>query len=171
MNNIPKDINEIINTYIAQIEHFQKYKKVLSEIKEDLKIEYLVPIFECNSGYIIKSVKYKEQKLKRLSSIICFCCGREINKTHDEYINDEYISDEEIEEQIYLTYNGINDDWYEENYVIMRDLSQNEYVRIQDMINIDINNLVINGNGFEIIIELEEDDNIEEDILDMNSNI
>jgi len=165
--NIPTDIEKIILDYLAQLEHFEKFKKIIKEIEEGITIEYLIPILDYNTGYIIRSVKYNNKKMKRLSSVLCYCCGRDISITHDEYNNDRW-DEEDVDNQLHMIYQGIIDDWYNGDYITLKEYTFKKHQEICDKINNELDDLVINGNGYELYIEGIEDIDIEDiDIEDI----
>jgi len=172
--NIPTDIEKIILDYLAQLEHFEKFKKIIKEIEEGITIEYLIPILDYNTGYIIRSVKYNNKKMKRLSSVLCYCCGRDISITHDEYNNDRW-DEEDVDNQLHMIYQGIIDDWYNGDYITLKEYTFKKHQEICDKINNELDDLVINGNGYELYIEGIEDIDIEditeEELLEMIEDI
>ena len=68
---LPKDIEEIILNYKYQMDHYDKYKYVLCDIKRNISIKYLVPFFDFDSGYLCKTIDYKNKPFRKFCSVIC----------------------------------------------------------------------------------------------------
>lgn len=164
---LPKVIEEIILDYKAQLDNFEKFNRTLTQIKKDIKIEYLIPIMECNSGYLIRSVKYKNKKIERLSSVLCHCCGRDISETHDEYDIIEGINENVIDDQLHLIYQGIINDWYEEKYLKIDHYSNAEYKKICDVINNDFDNFIVDEDNIELLFNFDDIEDIDIEDIDI----
>jgi hypothetical protein len=161
---LPKDIENIIIDYKEQLENTEKYSKIITDIEEQLDITYLVPLWEYDSLYIYKSIKYKDEKFKRFNSIICWCCGRDISLTVDEYLN--YNMDEDsINYQLHQLHESINKDIYKKRYEKLEIINTMCYEQTREEIKRKMDGYIIgettfDNNRYQVI--LEHDDDIEE---------
>ena len=164
MNILPKDIEEIIVNYKNQIEHFDKYKYVLCDIKNNLSIKYLVPVFEFDSGYLCRDIRFYNKPFKSLSAIICYCCGRQIYKTTDEYSNDN--TDDEVIADLDYLYMQIIEDNNCNRSVEIKNFNDDEYNKVCDLLeetqNNELENFDLNDEEIlEILFEEGDLDDIE----------
>ena len=119
LKQLPTDIEKIILEYKYQMEHYDKYRYVLCDIKNNLTIRYLVPYLDYDSGYLCRDVRFNKKPFKMLSTVICYCCGRQIYKTRDEY------DDENDEEDI-----SINLDYIYTQ--IIKDNNRNRCIEVEN---------------------------------------
>ena len=152
---LPKEIEKIILNYKHDMEHYEKYKHVLGDIKNNLSIKYLVPFFEYDTGYLCKTIDYKDKPFQKFCSVICNCCGRQIHKTLDEYGGNE--------EEIKIELNHINNqlilDAEHNDCVEIKDYSLKKYhnicERLEDTLYEELDEMD-EGEIFEILFELGE---------------
>lgn len=147
MEFIPKDIEEIIMNYVHQLKHYDNFKHVIKDIKYNIEVEYLVPYYEIEEGYIMKSVKYNNEYFKKISGVICCCCGRDVMSTVDEYI---YSQEDETLEYLYNIKEDIIKDMIEKNYYIIKNYNEESYANALREI------IKIIGDYFEMLLDIDE---------------
>lgn len=174
LKDLPKEIEEIIQDYKSQLEYSERYDKIVKDINGNLKVEYVVPLWDSDTGYIGKLVKYKEEYYKRFTTIICFCCGRDISLTYDEYTEDE-METEDIDHQLHFLYKSILRDIQKKRYEVLEDLNENGYIKIKEIIEERMESFIIgttelDDNEYRVLIDLEDDGEIE-DIIDSDEEV
>ena len=158
---LPKDIEDIIINYKNQMEHYEKYKFVLSDINKNISIKYLVPCFEFDTGYLCKAIHFKNKPFMKFNSVICHCCGRHIKETKDEYDNDSD-DDEEVNIELNFIHKQILIDSKNNECIEVDDYNQEEYNKVCDKLekiqieDLDILNDIPDDEIFEILFELGE---------------
>ncbi len=159
---LPKDIEKIILSYKYQIDHYEKYKNVLCDIKKNISIKYLVPLFDFDSGYLCKTIDYKNKQ--KFCSVICSCCGRQIHKTTDEYEPENNNDIDEIKDELKFIHDQIITDTEHNDCVEIIDYTSKKYdsvcERIEDTLyeSLDVLNEIGEDEVFEILFELGEED-------------
>ena len=159
MDFLPKEVEDIIIKYKNQMEHYDKYKHVICDIKNNLTIKYLVPFFEFDSGYLYRDIRFNNKPFKSLSTVICYCCGRQIYKTRDEYGSDN--SEDEVNNDLDYLHTQIIRDNERNRCVEVKNFNYNEYNKVCDILeetqNEDLENLELNDEEIlEILFEFDE---------------
>ena len=161
MDFLPKEIEKLIIDYKEQLENTEKYDNVIRDLNNNLKIEYYVPLWESESGYIYKSVKYIDEYFKRFNAIICFCCGRDISLTYDEYIDHEE-NEDNIDYQLHQLYKSIKRDILKKRYEVLEDINSYFYIQAKEKIMDRLDGFIIgeteyDDNRYQIMIDYEDD--------------
>lgn len=157
MDKLPKDIENIIKTYVNELNHYEKFKYVIKDINENLEIEYLIPYWDADTGYMLKNVKYKNEDFKRFSVILCYCCGRDIQITSDEYMND--IEEEDVELHLEQIEHSIMKDIWKGRCEKIIDYNEKTYLETRNKVFDQQNGYVLgrieldNGNEYQILID------------------
>jgi len=172
MESLPRVIEDIIMSYVNQLNHYEKFKHVLNDIKSNIDVEYHIPYWEAEAGYIVKTTKYKKEHFKRFRSIICHHCGRDIKSTEDEYAPEYATENYSIDTHLHSINKSIMKDMYKGKCETFTDYIESKYYELRDEICEEQNNLVIgvvdaDGNQFDVLIDI--DVNTDDEIEDIDT--
>ena len=172
METLPEAIEDLIMNYVNQLNHYEKFKHVLEDIKENVDVEYHIPYWEAEAGYIVKTTTYKKEHYKRFRSVICHCCGRDIQLTMDEYSPEYETDDYSIDNHLHSVEKSIIKDMYKGRCKTFSDYNERKYLDLRSKICENQDDLTIgviddDGNRFEMLIDIGID--TDEDIEDIDT--
>ena len=168
METLPKDIENIIMSYVNQLNHYEKFKPVLDDIKLNIDVEYHIPYWEAEAGYIVKTTRYKKEHFKRFRSILCHCCGRDIKLTEDEYAPEYETENYSIHSHLHQISKSIMKDMIKGRCKSFTDYVESKYSALRNEIYEEQDSLIVgivdeDGNQFDMLIDIDIDiDDIEE---------